>query len=132
MKTIEQKHRISRTNCPSEFRKISKEVKTAAQNYWEQWLANIKDKDLDLRDKRLGIKFLKSKYAAKTYERADRPGKQVGFREEANAAADYLHNEQWGDRNEHLFDRNEKDKLNAIPRIVKSTSLLSRWRRFRA
>ena len=57
----------------------------------------------------MGIKFLKQKYEPKTYERADRHGRKVNFQGQAEAAADYLQKEQWGNEaTEGLFDPNEE------------------------
>ena len=59
MKLIEFKHCVSRTNDPERYKKASKEVKRATKKDWEAWLDEMTDKDLDLRDKWLGIRFLK-------------------------------------------------------------------------
>ena len=107
LKLIESKHQISRKNDLQAFKQISREVKKATKHDWESWLANITDKELDLRDKWLGIRFLKNKFAHKTYERADRFGKQVNFDQEASTAAEYLEKEQWGNENAGLFNSEE-------------------------
>ena len=51
------KHLAARRSRPEEFREFSKEVRKAVQTDWEAWLASTTDKDLDIRDKWLGIKF---------------------------------------------------------------------------
>jgi len=107
MKKIEHKHKISRTSNPAEFKKASREAKKAVNLDWEKWLGSTMDKDLDLRDKWLGIRFLKKKNESKTYEGSDRFGKQVNASEQAAAAAEYLQKEQWGDKEDHLFDRSK-------------------------
>ena len=52
---------------------------------------------MDLRDKWLGIKFLKTVRTSKLYEREDKDGNSVSFDKQAEAAAEYLATVQWGD-----------------------------------
>ena len=48
------------------------------------------DKDLDIRDKWLGIKYLKRKTTRNLYETADMHGNITSFKQKAEAAADYF------------------------------------------
>ena len=54
------------------------------------------EKDLDVRDKWLGIKRLKSTYRPMPYDRNDETGKHVRKKERAVFAARYLKIKQWG------------------------------------
>ena len=69
MELIKKKHAVLRRNDPNEYRIICRAVKQSTKRDWENWLSQITDQDLDLRDKWLGIRFLKKKFDSKTYER---------------------------------------------------------------
>ena len=67
----------------------------AVKTDWEAWLAKTVDTDLELRDKWLGIKFIRKNHEPKLYEKADRHKNLVDFDSQAEAAADHLENCQW-------------------------------------
>ena len=116
-KLICEKHHIQRRGNAEEHKQMCKRVRKATKQDWETWLGQMTDKDLDLRDKWLGIRFLKKQHSRKTYECADRFGRQVGFKDHATAAADYLEEVQWGTEEENnLFDRNEWRSTNCNQR----------------
>ena len=54
------------------------------------------DKDLDVRDKWLGIRQLKQEYQPHTYARTTKEGYHIPQKERAQKAAEYLATEQWG------------------------------------
>ena len=56
---------------PSLFKDLSKKVKKSVKHDWELWLAGITDKELDVRDKWLGIRFLKKRFQSKTFDLVD-------------------------------------------------------------
>ena len=66
---------------------------------WEKWLNEITASELDVRDKWLGIKFIKQRRAPQLYERASMEGNCIPFSKQAEGAAEYLSERQWG--NEH-------------------------------
>ena len=53
------------------------------------------DKDLDIRDRRLGIKNLKRQYQPITYHNKDKEGKHIKTRDRAQEAAKYWAEEVW-------------------------------------
>ena len=71
------------------FRKSKKEDKT-------NMIINALDKDLDIRDKWLGIRQLKQDYQPNPYARRTTEGKHITQQQRAQKAAEYLNIEQWG------------------------------------
>lgn len=65
---------------------------------WNDWLKNNTENELDIRDKWLGIKFIKTTHKAKLYERKNRQGELVTFKQQEEAAANYLEKDQWGNQ----------------------------------
>ena len=59
------------------------------------YIKNSVDKDLDVRDRWLGIKQMKRGFRAQPYIRKDKDGNVVNFQKQAEAAADYLEQVQW-------------------------------------
>ncbi len=51
--------------------------------------------DLDIRDKWLGIKYLKNNFKPKLHECADKHGNKIGPKQRAEATAEYLEAVQW-------------------------------------
>jgi len=94
---IKQKHQLEQLARYDDLKAKRKEVRNALKKDWERWLHEITDVDLDIRDKWMGIKFLKTVKAPKLYERADRHGRCVDFDKQAEVAANYLENVQWGE-----------------------------------
>ncbi len=68
------------------------------------------DKDLDIRDKWLGIKYLKRKTTRKLYETADMHGNVTSFKQQAEAAADYLEKKQWGNGDPVFVEATEPER----------------------
>jgi len=52
-----------------------------------------------IKDKWLGIKYIKKKFSPNLYERANTQGHTVGVQDRANAAAEYLESKHWGKPN---------------------------------
>ena len=96
LKLIKQKHWFEQNGKWCEYKEKQKEVRKAVKTDWQRWLQEITDKDLDVRDKWLGIKYIKRKRAPKLYERANLEGYAINFKQHASAAADYLETKQWG------------------------------------
>jgi len=94
---ITEKHRLEQQGKTNELKQKQKHVRKALKHDWEQWLQNITDVNLDIRDKWLGIKYLKTVKNRKLYERADIHGQNVDFASQAEAAAVYLESVQWGE-----------------------------------
>jgi len=107
---IQHKHALFQKGISSEFKQYSKLVAREAKKDWEKWLAEITEKDLDIRDKWLGIKYLKNTRGHKLYERADVRGRVVPFRQHAEAAAEYLETKQWGNVDCRNSPQDNRDK----------------------
>ena len=81
------------------------------------------DKDLDVRDKWLGIRQLKQEYQPHTYARTTKDGQHIPQKERAQKAAEYLATDQWGRKrkreNEEEMEQpiKRKDKI----RIARDT-----------
>ena len=69
-------------------------VKRACNADWSRWLSEILDTDVNIRDKLLGIEYVKQQILPKLYERADMHGELAGFKQHAEAAEDYLEKRQ--------------------------------------
>lgn len=82
---------------------------------WNDWLQNITENELDLKDKWLGIKFIKTNHKAKLFERKNRQGELVSF------AADYLENDQWGNQHE------EEDEMEPSRQHIKRNKLTNKY-----
>jgi len=93
---IKEKHTLEHQNRKDEFKVKCKEVRKAIRSDWHQWLSEITDAELDIRDKWLGIKYLKRTKQANLFERSNLQGQSVDFKNQADAAADYLEQKQWG------------------------------------
>ena len=70
------------------------------------------DKDVDIRDKWMGIKSLKSEYKTMPYSRKTKGGKHIHKKQRAEMAAQYLEKEQWGEdaKTETKEKEEEKEK----------------------
>lgn len=91
---IREKHVLEQNNDPALGNKI-KEVQRSKRNDWKKYTDSLVNEDMDIRDKWLGIKFLKQQRKPKLYEFANRHGQIVPGHERAEAMADYLENVQW-------------------------------------
>ena len=71
------------------FRKSKKEDRT-------NMIMDTLDKDLDVRDRWLGIRQLKPEYQPHTYARTIKDGQHIPQKERAQKTAEHLATEQWG------------------------------------
>ena len=93
---INRKHELEFTSDRNGYKQAAKEAQRSVKKDWNNWLHNITDAELDVRDKWLGIKYIKNTHAPKLYEKANRGcNKQLDFAKHADAAADYLEFSQW-------------------------------------
>ena len=74
-------------------------------------IMNTIDKDLDIRDKWLGIRQLKKEYQPNPYARTNRKGTFIRQDQRAQEAAKYFSKEQWGKRKRKEEDEEERDKI---------------------
>ena len=74
---------------------ICKQVKKQCKQDWIDWAELSISNELDLRDKWLGIRNMKTKRAPQVFERNNRHGKPVSLGLQAEATADYLEQDQW-------------------------------------
>ena len=66
------------------------------------------DKDLDIRDKWLGIRQLKQEYQPNPYARKTKEGKHIPQHQRAQRAAEYLATEQWGKKRKRTDEEEEE------------------------
>ena len=113
---IREKHWLQQQGRTEDYRSKNKEVRRATKQDWHKWLQNITDAELDLRDKWLGIKYIKQKKAPKLFERAKIDGSTASIRQQADASADYLQEKQWGDTDTPTDETRTKkqNRVNAV------------------
>ena len=74
---------MSGGSCPLHVKlslaQLIKDVRRSKRKDWKSLVKQSVTEDMDVRDKWLGIKFLKKKHAPNLYERADMNGRTVNF-----------------------------------------------------
>ena len=75
------------------------------------------DKDLDIRDKWLGIRQLKQEYQPQTYARTTKEGHHIPQQERAQKAAEYLAKEQWGKKRKREEDTEQEQPTKKADKI---------------
>ena len=78
-----------------EVGRLTKQIRKSKQKDKERDTLNALDKDLDIRDRWLGLRQLKNTYKPMTYHQKDRHGKHVPRDERAGKAAEYWAFEIW-------------------------------------
>ncbi len=96
------------------FRKSKKEDKT-------NMIIKTLDKDLDVRDRWLGIRQLKQQYQPNPYARTNSAGMHITQRQRAQQAANYLSGEQWGKKKKLENEDEETSRAPKITRKIHST-----------
>ena len=87
----------------SEFERLSRDFrKSRKQDRRDRVLEGL-TKELDIRDRWLGIRELKTKYTPSPYHNKDAEGNHVQWKDRAQKAAEHLSTKQWGD-NTHTTD----------------------------
>ena len=79
LELIKSKHKLEHTAARDDYKAACKTAAKAVKKDWEAWLAKTVDVDLDVRDKRLGIKFLHKTFDPNLYEKADKNKKGSRF-----------------------------------------------------
>ena len=79
-----------------ESKRITKIIKKELRKEKRKYIHTTIDKDLDIKERWLGIRRLRTPYKPTPYYRKDKQGKNITFAQQAEAAADYLATEQWG------------------------------------
>ena len=90
---------VANIGTQMEFSKQSKELRKSNKEYRKQHVLSTIDKDLDLRDRCLGIRALKTKFNPIPYHNNNNnnnKGEHVKYKDRAQAAAEHLSNKQWG------------------------------------
>ena len=95
LKLVDEKHRLEHAGDQQKYKDACKIAKKAIKKDWETWLHTITNEELDIRDKWLGIKFLKKNHQPRLYEKADASKNVLEFHKLANAAAVFLEQKQW-------------------------------------
>ena len=92
------------------FRKSKKEDRT-------KMIMDTLDKDLDIRDKWLGIRQLKQEYQPHTYARTTKEGQHIPQKDRAQKAAEYLAKEQWGKKRKREEDTEQEQPKKRADKI---------------
>lgn len=115
---ILEKHKMEQEADPRVQDKI-KQVRASKRQDWKKFTDDLVQNDMDIRDKWLGVKFLKRDRKPKLYEFADKDGKPVTLKEKAEVTADYLASVQWK-KNDKIIG--EDDPLYYKPPIDPETN----------
>ena len=101
LKQVEIKYEMEQKN-DGRLRDQIKLIRRCKRKDRKIFTHNMVDKDMDIKDKWIGIKYLKQTYKPNMYEKSDKQGKKVSLKEKAEATADYLEQVQWknGPQNE--------------------------------
>jgi len=79
-KLIEEKHELEQKAKHDEHQQMCKKVENAKRTDWKKFVHESVMEEMDIRDKWMGIKYVKNKHSPNLYERADRPGNTVSSR----------------------------------------------------
>ena len=74
---------------------LSKEYRESRKQDKQEHVLDTLNKDLDLRDRWLGIEQLKSKYSPTPYHNKDRQGQHIRYDQRADKAAEHVSRTQW-------------------------------------
>ena len=96
---ISRKHQLEQTATHDELQGVIKLARKSKRKDWRTWVHKSVTKQLDIRDKWMGIKYIKQKHSPNLYEQANARGESVNLGDRAQAAADYLAEKQWGQPN---------------------------------
>lgn len=80
----------------AEFKVANKVIRKQLGKDKRKYVLETMNKDLDIRDRWMGIRNLKNGYKPRPYYRKDMNGNPVTFEKQAEAAAEYLEQKQWG------------------------------------
>ena len=112
--------------------KLTKSIQKALRKDRKAEAIRATGKELDIRDRWMGIRFLKNKFTPVVYEQTDRFGKYVRPALHAQATADYLSHVQWGEglrRLWHLFKNGQVGGGGLISMIQIMNLGTSLWRK---
>ena len=85
-------------------------------------------KDLDVRDRCLGIRELRSKYNPIPYHNKDKEGKQLSWTQGAQKAAEYLSQQQWGKPSQEGQDKKQSRQAHYQQHVVTVYDLVERYK----
>jgi len=97
---LEERGRAAKHRKAEEFDRLTKAYRKSRKDDRKERVLEAIGKDLDLRDRWLGIRELKSKYNPTPYHNKDSEGKHVEWKDRAQKAAEYLSTQQWGKTDE--------------------------------
>ena len=84
---LKKRGRAQKDRNLQEFEKLTKEIRKSRQEDKTQRILEALDKELDIRDRWLGIRELKGKYNPTPYHNKDTEGKHIKWKERAQKAA---------------------------------------------
>ena len=93
---IERRGKARKERKLEEFEQLTKDFrKQRKQDRKERVLGGL-TKDLDIRDRWMGIRELKTKYNPIPFHNKDKEGKHIQWKDRAQRAAEHLSTQQWG------------------------------------
>ena len=93
---IEERGRAIKERNLAKFDNLSREFRKSRKQDRKDRVIEGLSKDLDLRERWLGIRELKSKYNPNPYHNKDKQGNHIQWKDRAEKAAEHLSTQQWG------------------------------------
>ena len=94
---LEQRDEALNNGRAHDFDDLTKQFRKQKGKDRQKQLMDTLSKDLDVRDRWLGIRQLKHGYQPQPYYRKDTTGNHIKYHNRAQAMAEYLATKQWGE-----------------------------------
>jgi len=105
---LEQRGNAARDKDTQKFMRLDKQFRKSKRNDKRDYILETIQKDLDIRDRWMGIKRLRSTYTPQPYHRTTGERKHIHGSQRAQEAANYLSQKQWGKNNQFLEGTRDK------------------------
>jgi hypothetical protein len=99
---LDERKQAARDRNPQLFLQLNKEFTKARKEDKKNRVLESISKELDIRDRWLGIKELKRKYTPTPYHNKDNHGLHIKHKQRAQHAAKYLSGTQWGNSSSNI------------------------------
>jgi hypothetical protein len=100
LKLLEERGKALQEPAVEKFEKLDKEFRKSRKKDRTNYVLRTLSQELDIRDRWMGIRALKQEFIPQPYHAKDKLGKSVPVHQQAEEAARYLEEEQWGE-NKH-------------------------------
>lgn len=91
-----KERKLQKKKDPEKFERTTKEYRKQRKEDRTERVKKTIEKDLDLRDRWMGIRNIQKEYKAHPYNRSLKDGAHVKLKNRAEGAAEYLREERWG------------------------------------